>query len=84
MLDSDPMFAFITRIPRRYGRLRASAVTGLLLLTALIDPAKADDNRWGFGSDLGLTTGTVDDIVFTLGVNLSHYLDHNFSNGPMM
>jgi hypothetical protein len=46
--------------------------------------ARADEHRWGFGSDLGLTTGTVDGTVFTLGFNLDYYIDRNFSIGPMM
>ncbi|MGA6827785.1 hypothetical protein ACO9S2_09260 [Nitrospira sp. NS4] len=56
----------------------------LLLLTTLIVPARADDNRWGFGRDPGLTTGTVDGTVFTLGLNLEYYLDRAFSIGRMM
>ena len=46
--------------------------------------AQADDNRWGFGSDLGLTTGTVNGTVFTLAFNGDYYVDRNFSVGPMM
>jgi hypothetical protein len=46
-------------------------------------PAHAAE-KWGFGSDLGLTTGTVDNTVFTLGFNLDYYVDRNFSFGPMM
>jgi len=46
--------------------------------------AQADDNRWGFGSDLGLTTGTVNGTVFTLAFNSDYYIDRNFSVGPMM
>ena len=46
--------------------------------------ARADEHRWGFGSDLGLTTGAVDGTVFTLGFNLDYYIDRNFSVGPMM
>lgn len=53
-------------------------------LAASIQPARADDNRWGFGSGLGFTAGTVNDTVFTLGFNLDYYLDRNFSIGPMM
>lgn len=53
-------------------------------LAAPIRPARADDNRWGFGSGLGFTAGTVNDTVFTLGFNLDYYLDRNFSIGPMM
>lgn len=47
-------------------------------------PVQADENRWGFGSDLGLTTGTVDGTVFALGFNIDYYADRNFSFGPMM
>jgi hypothetical protein len=46
--------------------------------------AHADENRWGFGSDLGFTTGTVNGTVFTLGFNGDYYIDRNFSVGPMM
>jgi hypothetical protein len=46
--------------------------------------AQADENRWGFGSDLGLTTGTVNGTVFTLAFNGDYYIDRNFSIGPMM
>jgi hypothetical protein len=47
-------------------------------------PALADEPRWGFGSDLGLTSGTVTGTVFTLGFNGDYYIDRNFSVGPMM
>ncbi len=58
----------------------------LLFCAAILAPshAEADDNRWGFGSNLGFTSGTVDGTVFTLGFNLDYYLDRNFSVGPMM
>ena len=56
----------------------------LLVLLWSSAPALADDGRWGFGSDLGLTTGTVDNTVFTLGFNLDYYPDPNFSFGPML
>jgi len=46
--------------------------------------AQADENRWGFGSDLGLTSGMVNGTVFTLAFNGDYYLDRNFSIGPMM
>jgi len=46
--------------------------------------AQADENRWGFGSDLGLTTGTVNGTVFTLAFSGDYYIDRNFSIGPMM
>jgi hypothetical protein len=44
----------------------------------------AEDNRWGFGSDVGFTAGTVNDTVFTVGFNLDYYFDRNFSIGPMV
>ena len=53
-------------------------------LAVAVQPAGADDNRWGFRSGLGFTSGTVDGTVFTLGFNLDYYLDRNFSIGPMM
>jgi hypothetical protein len=46
--------------------------------------AQADENRWGFGSDLGLTSGTVNGTVFTLAFSGDYYIDRNFSIGPMM
>jgi len=66
-----------------YPRALAAAV----LLTGSIgvsQPSLADDNRWGFGSGLGFTAGTVNDTVFTLGFNLDYYIDRDFSVGPMM
>jgi len=55
----------------------ASAVVGTPL-------ARADEHRWGFGSDLGLTSGTVNGTVFTLAFSGDYYIDRNFSVGPMM
>ena len=46
--------------------------------------AQADENRWGFGSDLGLTSGMVNGTVFTLAFSGDYYIDRNFSIGPMM
>jgi len=71
-------------MPLRRQFLGTCMLAGLLLLTVPMAPARADDNRWGFGSDLGLTTGTVDGTVFTLGFNLDYFLGRNFSMGPMM
>jgi hypothetical protein len=59
-----------------------------MMLTALIVnvpvEVHCEENRWGFGSALGFTTGTVNETVFTLGFNLDYYIDRNFSVGPMM
>ena len=46
--------------------------------------AHADEQRWGFGSDLGLTSGTVNGTVLTLAFSGDYYIDRNFSIGPMM
>ena len=46
--------------------------------------AQADEPRWGFGSGLGFTAGTVNNTVFTLAFSGDYYLDRNFSVGPMM
>ena len=68
-----------TRITQRF-----SAALFLACLLTIITTTRAESGTWGFGSDLGLTTGTVDDTVFTLGLNLDYYPDRNFSIGPMM
>jgi hypothetical protein len=49
-----------------------------------VAPATAEDNRWGFGTDLGFVSGTVNDTVFAISFNLDYYLDRNFSIGPMV
>jgi hypothetical protein len=41
-------------------------------------------DRWGFGTDVGLWAGTTNDTVFALGFNLDYYLDNAFSVGPMV
>jgi hypothetical protein len=64
------------------------AVRLMAILTVVtvvpITLAHADENRWGFGSDLGFTSGTVDGTVFTLAFNGDYYVHRNFSVGPMM
>ena len=84
MLDSAEM---IQQITTRFSRW--TCASGLLAMLAAgtiagAPHAHANEHRWGFGSDLGLTTGTVDGTVFTLGFNLDYYIDRNFSVGPMM
>ena len=61
--------------------LLAILVVGAFVVEAY---AQADENRWGFGSDLGFTAGTVNGTVFTMGFNADYYIDRNFSVGPMM
>jgi hypothetical protein len=53
-------------------------------LALAVPDTRAQANQWGFGTDLGFTSGTVNSTVFTLGFNLDYYLDRNFSFGPMM
>ena len=63
----------------------ASLVAFLAVGTVVSAPrAQANENRWGFGSDLGLTTGMVNGTVFTLAFSGDYYIDRNFSIGPMM
>ena len=47
-------------------------------------PSSAQENRLGFGTDIGFITGTADDTVFAFGMNLDYYLDPAFSLGPML
>jgi hypothetical protein len=60
-----------------------SAVLILLLLGSFSASAAADENRWGFGTDVGVWTGTTNDSVFALGLHLDYYMDRNFSFGGM-
>jgi hypothetical protein len=64
----------------------AASLLSILTVSAFVGEshAQTDGQRWGFGSDLGLTTGTVNGTVFTLGFNADYYIDRNFSIGPMM
>ncbi len=80
-MHSPSVFAPSTR-PRRF--LELLALTILMWSSLFPGYVRADENRWGFGSDLGLTTGTVDGTVFALGFNIDYYADRNFSFGPMM
>ena len=84
MLQSATMIRLIARTCSRW-TCTAGLLAILAALTVVSVPhARAEEHRWGFGSDLGLTTGTVDGSVFTMGFNLDYYIDRNFSIGPMM
>jgi hypothetical protein len=51
----------------RLSRWTCAASLMTILAAVTVGPAPlahADGNRWGFGSDLGFTAGTVDDTVF--------------------
>lgn len=84
MLQSAVMISRIATIS-----LRTTCAASLLALLVMgipvgVPQAQADDNRWGFGSDLGLTSGTVNGTVFTMAFSGDYYVDRNFSVGPMM
>ncbi|RPH79117.1 MAG: hypothetical protein EHM80_08630 [Nitrospiraceae bacterium] len=77
----------IRRLARRFPQWAcAASLLSILATGAVVDEphARADEQRWGFGSDLGLTAGTVNGTVFTLAFNGDYYIDRNFSIGPMM
>ena len=69
---------------RRHRHGVAAGLAGVLVLLAVTLAHGQEANRWGFGTDLGLTAGTVNDTVFTLGFNADYYLDRAFSLGPMV
>jgi hypothetical protein len=74
------MFRFCLRSASR----SLLSVLFLFCFLASVPAAWADQNRWGFGTGLGFSSGTVNDTVFTLGFNADYYIDRNFSIGPMM
>jgi hypothetical protein len=84
MLESAGM---IRQIVTTFSRWTcAASLVALLVASAAVGAplARADEHRWGFGSDLGLTSGTVNGTVFTLAFSGDYYIDRNFSVGPMM
>ena len=64
----------------------AASLLAILVMGSVICAPRvhADEPRWGFGSGLGLTSGTVNGTVFNLAFSGDYYLDRNFSVGPMM
>ena len=69
---------------RRHRQGVAAGLAGVLVLLTVTLAHGQEASRWGFGTDLGLTAGTVNDTVFTLGFNADYYLDRAFSLGPMV
>ena len=67
---------------------RAGFMAALVLLSVSVAPsiltAQETQHRWGFGTDVGFTSGTVNGTVFTLGFNGDYYVDRAFSVGPML
>ena len=67
---------------------RAGFMAALVLVSISVAPsiltAQETQHRWGFGTDVGFTSGTVNGTVFTLGFNGDYYVDRAFSVGPML
>jgi len=77
----------IRQLTTTFSRWICAAILLAILATGTIvgaPHAQADEPRWGFGSGLGFTAGTVNNTVFTLAFSGDYYLDRNFSVGPMM
>ena len=77
----------IPQIATTFLRLTCAASLLAILVAGTVvgaPHARADEPRWGFGSGLGLTSGTVNGTVFTLTFSGDYYLYRNFSVGPMM
>ncbi len=70
----------MTTIASRYASV---ALAVWLAVVLWVTPSSAEDAHWGFGTDIGFVSGTVDGTVFALGFNLDYYVDRNFSFGPM-
>ena len=75
-----------TRTMKNTIRIR-KLLAGLLAvawLAASEGVGQAQEDRWGFGTDVGFWSGTVNGTVFALGFNADYYLDRSFSIGPML
>ena len=79
--------AMIRRIVTKISRWTCTAsLLGIFVAGAVVfvPRAQAEDNRWGFGSGLGFTAGTVNDTVLNVAFSADYFLDRNFSVGPLM
>ena len=47
------------------------------------ESAQGQENKWGFGTDLGFISGTVNNTVFALNFQADYYVAREFSIGPM-
>jgi len=63
---------------------RHSFLLMLFLLLAPMEYSLAQENRWGFGTDIGVWTGTTNGSVFAMGLGLDYYMDPNFSFGGLV
>ncbi len=62
--------------------------TGVVVLVLLLGAggqefARGQENTWGFGTDLGFISGTVNNTVFALNFQADYYVAREFSIGPM-
>jgi len=79
--------AMIRLVARTFSRLTcAASLLAILVASSAVfaSRAQADEARWGFGSGLGFTSGTVNGTVFNLAFSGDYYLDRNFSVGPLV
>jgi hypothetical protein len=77
----------IRQVATTFSRLTCAASLLAILVAAAVvcaPHARADEPRWGFGSGLGFTSGTVNGTVFNLAFSGDYFLDRNFSVGPLM
>lgn len=58
-------------------------VLTLACVAGHLDSARAQDSGWGFGTDVGFISGTVNNTVFALNFQADYYLAREFSIGPM-
>ena len=70
-----------------FSRWTCAAILLVILVAGAVvfaPRAQADENRWGFGSGVGFTSGTVNGTVLNLAFSGDYFLDRNFSVGPMV
>ncbi len=60
------------------------AIVVLFIFLTLGNSQAWAENPWGFGTDIGFLTDTVDDTVFTPSFQGDYYLDSEFSIGPQL
>ncbi len=68
-------------------RILVLTLGGLLAAAVVVagpEVGLAQDNKWGFGADVGFLSGTVDNTVFALSLSADYYFDPAFSVGPMV
>ena len=74
----------ISMMGHRIGGRLLAGLLAVAWLAASEGAGQAQDNKWGFGTDVGFWSGTVNGTVFALGFNADYYLDRSFSIGPMV